>query len=89
MDDDEWKVIISLGKKTVEYTKENSIRDDSGQWYITLNTPDLGVGRAIITFVAYVPDDDFEDGIRTEIKEMPLITVKSLQTPADVSYHKD
>lgn len=31
MDDDEWKVIISLGKKTVEYTKENSIRDDSGQ----------------------------------------------------------
>lgn len=88
MDDDDWKIIITRGNNILEYTKENSIRDDQGQWYIAVDTLKLGAGKALITCVAYVPDHDFEDGVRTEVVERSLVNIKSLQTTADISYHK-
>ena len=88
MNDDDWKIIITCGSKTLEFTKENSVQDGDGQWYIAVDTSKLSPGKAIITGVAYVPDNDFENGVRTEILERGLINIKSLQTPADVSYHE-
>ena len=53
MDDDDWKIIITRGKNTVEYTKANSIKDEAeDQWYISVDTLALGAGQCYITFVA-------------------------------------
>jgi hypothetical protein len=88
MNEDDWKIIITCGNKVLEFTKENSVQDENGQWYIAVDTSKLSPGKAIITCVAYVPDEDFENGVRTEILERGLINIKSLQTPADVTYHE-
>lgn len=88
MDDDDWKIIVTRGKNTVEYTKANSIKDEAeDQWYISVDTLALGAGQCYITFVAYVPDDDFPSGIRTEIQEYELVNVRQPKTPADLTYH--
>lgn len=90
MDDDDWKIVVTRGKNTVEYTKDNSIKDEQeDQWYITVDTLALGAGQCYITFVAYVPDSDFPDGIRTEIQEYELVNVRLPKTPADLTYHPD
>lgn len=78
MDDDDWKIVVTRGKNTVVYTKDTAIKDETeNQWYITLDTLELGAGQCYITFVAYVPDDDFPSGIRTEIQEFELINVRT------------
>lgn len=90
MDDDDWKIVVTRGNNTVEYTKDNSIKDETeDQWYITVDTLALGAGQCYITFVAYVPDSDFPDGIRTEIQEYELVNVRLPKTPADLTYHPD
>ena len=92
MNTDDWKIIVTRGTNTVEYTRDTAVCDDSGQtpqWYICLDTTELGSGKAIITFVAYVPDADFPGGIRTEVAEYDLINIHGLRTKADITYNGD
>ena len=78
MDEDEWKIVVSRGPKEVVFTKENSIRDINGQWYICVLSEDLGPGQFYITFYAYVVDGDFPGGIRPEIRRFEMINNKPL-----------
>jgi len=85
---DEWKIIVTRGTNIIEFTPENATYDeDDDQWYICLDSTELGPGNAIITFVAYVPDEDFPNGIRTEVAEYDLINIRGLRTSADITYN--
>lgn len=77
MDDDNWTITVSRGSRSVVFTKESSVRDNEGQWYICLDTSELGGGRCYITFEADVPDEDFPTGFRKEIQRFELINIKS------------
>ena len=77
MDTDDWVITVTRGNKSVTFTPETSINRD-GQWYICLNSSLLGPGEAYIIFEARVPDDDFEEGFRREIKRYKLVDLKSL-----------
>lgn len=78
MDTDDWTITVTRGTSSMEFTRENSIQDDSGQWYICINTDDFTPGPLYITFEARVPDEDFEAGYRREIQKYTLTNVKSL-----------
>lgn len=73
MDADDWTVTVKKGKKTIEFTKENSTQDSEGQWYICVDSTLLGTGTFEIVYDAFVPDDDFPDGIRHEVIKQELI----------------
>lgn len=77
MDTDPWTITVTRGSKSVVFTPENSI-NDGGQWYICLDSSEIGPGEAYITFDAFVPDDDFETGVRHEIQRYKLVNLKSL-----------
>lgn len=42
---------------------------DSNNYICCLDTADVGVGALMCRTIAYLPDGDFEDGLRTEIVE--------------------
>lgn len=78
MEDDNFTVELRCGLKSITLDKGDCIEDASGNWYITFDSRELGSGivRAIIT--AYVPDDDFDDGFRTEVAKIDLIHINNL-----------
>ena len=83
MNEDDWRVTVSRGPKKVVFTPQNAVYEEGegnkpGQWYICLDSRELGPGKCYITFEALVPDDDFEDGIRNEIMRYELININSL-----------
>lgn len=77
MDDDDWRITVVRRDKSVVFTKENSITDGE-QWFICFDSSKIGPGTVYIIFEAFVPDDDFPDGIRKEVVRHELITIKSL-----------
>ena len=78
MDTDDWEITVTRGPRRIVFTRENSVRDDQGQWYICIDTKALGPGELYITFDAAVPDSDFEDGVRHEIQRFRLINSRNL-----------
>lgn len=44
-------------------------KEDSNNYICCLNTTDVGSGVLVCRIVAYLPDSDFDDGLRTEIVE--------------------
>lgn len=44
-------------------------QEDNGtrEFYVPVDTAELGVGEITADLVAYIPDTDFSDGLRTEI----------------------
>lgn len=78
MDEDDWKITVVRGAKTIEFTPENAVQGEDGQWYICIDTSLLSPGDAFIIFDAFIPDEDFEDGIRHDIKKYKLTEIKSL-----------
>ena len=67
MDDDDFEVIIYSKSRNKTIKKEKLLRTDEGKWLVTYNTGEIGVGEHWIKITAYVPDTDFDDGIRTEV----------------------
>lgn len=77
IDTDDWTITVTRGRAALEYTRDNATKDEEeGIWYITIDTTDLAPGDVYVTFDAYVPDSDFEDGVRHEIDEQYLITLQ-------------
>lgn len=77
MADDDFKVIISNYNKRKEIKKEDMKLDDNENYLFTVDTAYFGSGEYIATIIAYVPDEDFDDGIRTEVQKQVLCRVKS------------
>ena len=74
MDDDDWKVEIIGGRGKVTLEKKDCFDDGAGHWFFTLNSEAVGAGQPILAVTAYVPDEDFADGLRTEVykKRLPI-----------------
>ena len=77
MDEDDWTITVSRGDNVLVFDKDSAVKDGDGQWYICVDTEALGAGEAGIVFEAYVPDEDFEGGLRHEIQEFRLMVIKN------------
>ena len=77
MADDDFKVVIKNTKKSVTISKAEMILDENENYLFTVDTGFMGTGEYWITTIAYVPDDDFDDGLRTEVQKQLLCVVTS------------
>lgn len=77
MADDDFKVVIKNTKKSVTISKAEMILDENENYLFTVDTGFMGTGEYWITTIAYVPDGDFDDGLRTEVQKQLLCVVTS------------
>lgn len=77
MADDDFKVVIRNLKAEKTITKGEMLVNDDDEYIFTVDTQELGTGDYYITTYAYVPDTDFDDGIRTEVTKQLLCVVTS------------
>ena len=59
--------VYTRGGKVLRIDKLQCIKADADNYRITFNTQDVGIGTLKYKFTAYIPDSDFDDGVRTEI----------------------
>lgn len=78
MDRDDYEIIITSGKKTITLHRPDVLIDDKGNHYIAIDTTGFKRGDVYATVYAYVPDEDFPDGVRTEIAKVKLTTLNKL-----------
>jgi hypothetical protein len=66
--DVDWSVLVftEQGLKTLTVDKKNAIYIDKDNYVIRVDTSLVGAGTYYTTLTAYIPDTDFEDGIRPE-----------------------
>ena len=75
---DDFKVIVKTGtNREVTITKGEMILTENDKFIFTIDTAILGTGKYYLTVVAYVPDEDFDDGLRTEVMKETLCEVMS------------
>lgn len=71
MDDYEWYVECYCSDETpIKITKDKARRVDDSNFIITLNTQQLGIGPLQCVITAHIPDEDFDDKLRTEISRI-------------------
>lgn len=71
MDDYDWYVECYCSDETpIKITKDQARRVDDSNFIITLNTQQLGIGPLQCVITAYIPDEDFDDKLRTEISRI-------------------
>ena len=71
MDDYDWYVECYCSNETpIKITKDQARRVDDSNFIITLNTQQLGIGPLQCVITAYIPDEDFDDKLRTEISRI-------------------
>lgn len=75
---DTFTVTLTRGTTSVTYTKDDMVVDGEGNYYICFSTATFGKGLITATVTALVPDDDFDDGNRTEIEKFDLLNVVEL-----------
>lgn len=73
---DDWHVDILRGNKVVEtFQRDDLAQTEDGTWVLCIETENYGTGPYDILVTAHVPDDDFPDGIRTELYRQKLINL--------------
>lgn len=71
MDTDPWTATVSCGRKSIVCARsDNAVIGTDGQWYILIDTSELGSGTYNMTVEIDVPDPDFQDGYRHEVLKM-------------------
>lgn len=78
MANDDFTVILRQGSKKKILEKSDLARDSEDNFYICFDSSEFGVGMIQAIVMAYVPDDDFPDGTRTEVYLMNLVNVKKV-----------
>ena len=68
MSDIEWECLVftETSLKTLTINKQEAIKVDRDTYIIRIDSNVCGAGKYYVTLTAYIPDDDFIDGIRTE-----------------------
>jgi hypothetical protein len=54
-------------KRSVVIPKSKAIRIDENNYIVRVNTTQIGAGYIKCKITAYIPDEDFDDGLRTEV----------------------
>lgn len=78
MDEDDFHVVLVNGCKRLLISKEDMSRSEDGTWFLCFNSENIGHGTITMIVYANVPDDDFDDGERTEIYKTELCKIESL-----------
>lgn len=77
---DDWEVIVSRGKgRELHFDRDDLAKDGQGNFYVCFSTEAFGSGLYMITVIAHVPDDDFEDGYRDEVENFALINIGKIK----------
>lgn len=75
MSDDDFSVEIVRGDRRLLFEKDDLVRDGD-DFYCCFDTAYFGTGYIQAIIRAYVPDDDFDDGIRTEVYKFDLLKIE-------------
>lgn len=78
MEEDDFNVVFknTTNGNKVELAKEDLVNDGE-LYYALVNTAALGIGYVNVVTTAYVPDADFDDGLRTEVNVIyELVNIK-------------
>lgn len=59
--------VYCSAKANINIKKQDAIYIDDNNYVVLVDTNDLGVGNVKCKITAYIPDEDFKDGFRTEI----------------------
>lgn len=77
MVDDDFFIVIRNGVgKSVTIQKSAMLLQEDEKFLFTVDTEELGTGKYTIITTAFVPDGDFEDGLRTEVDKRTLCEVE-------------
>lgn len=70
MADIDWECLVFTERayKKIIVKKSDAIRVDDDNYKITIDSALIGAGEYYVTLTAYIPDADFPDGLRTEIR---------------------
>lgn len=52
----------------ITVSKESMVKVDDDNYVACFDSAKLGIGRIMCKVTAYIPDADFEDGLRTEVE---------------------
>lgn len=78
MDLDEFELIIKRGPNSVRIDKRELVIDEDGNFYVSIDTTPLGVGKASMVVKAYVPDEDCSEGTREEVGKFDFLKVRGI-----------
>ena len=67
MDDIDFEVRFQRGPNFTVTEKNMMMTDGEGNYFVVMDTTQLGVGEVRAIIVADIPDTDYEGGIRPEI----------------------
>jgi hypothetical protein len=68
MDDFDFSVeLYCSAKRVFTVSKDKTLRVDENNYLILVDSEVLGQGELKCKVIAYVPDEDFDDSIRTEV----------------------
>lgn len=72
---DDFNIVLSRGSHSVTFEKSDLVTDGEN-YYLVFDTAQFRTGDLYYTITAYVPDNDFPDGLRTEVFKKRLTTIK-------------
>jgi hypothetical protein len=68
MDDYDWQCdVYCSAQKVLSIPKSSAIRIDSNNYIILVDSVKIGTGNVKCKVIAHIPDEDFPDGLRTEV----------------------
>lgn len=75
MVDDDFTVTLKRGSTQRTFAKNDLVRDAEDNFYVCFDSAEFGKGIIDAIVTAYVPDSDFDDGLRTEVYKFKLINI--------------
>ena len=75
MVDDDFTVTLKRGSTQRTFAKDDLVMDENHTFYVCFDSSEFGKGVIDAIVTAYVPDSDFEDGLRTEVYKFKLINI--------------
>ena len=59
--------VFTSVSRSLKVGKKDAIKVDKDNYVVLVDTQAIGQGRVKCKIVAYIPDNDFADGLRTEV----------------------
>lgn len=75
MASDEFKLELRCGSVSHEVSEEELAHDSEGQCYLLVDTTEFPTGILKMIVTAYVPDEDFPNGVRREVGQVDLCRI--------------
>ena len=72
IDRDDFQIECICGSKKKLYQKKDILLDGQGNYYLAVDTTGFKKGTLYAVTTMYIPDEDFPDGLRTEVDKQKL-----------------